>query len=68
VIGTVRSVDVVLPGSAGHDPPDLLPGVAGRSDDVDLAHTLAYHVPGESPRLEYRPVRVTNWEPKARTY
>ena len=39
-----------------------------RNDELYLAHTVAYRRPGESPRLEYRPVRITNWEPKARTY
>ena len=39
-----------------------------RNDEKYLAHTLAYHVPGGKPRLEYRPVRITNWQPQARTY
>ncbi len=39
-----------------------------RSDEKYLAHTLAYHRPGRSPRLDYRPVRITNWQPQARTY
>ncbi|MEP7105341.1 MAG: FAD-binding protein [Chloroflexota bacterium] len=39
-----------------------------RNDEKYLAHTLAYHRPGASPRLEYRPVRITNWQPQARTY
>jgi succinate dehydrogenase flavoprotein subunit len=39
-----------------------------RDDGRFLAHTVAYRRPGEPPRLEYRPVRVTNWQPQARTY
>jgi fumarate reductase flavoprotein subunit len=39
-----------------------------RDDDRYLAHTLAYHRPGQQPRLEYRPVRITQWVPQARTY
>jgi fumarate reductase flavoprotein subunit len=39
-----------------------------RDDERYLAHTLAYRRPGESPRLEYRPVRITSWQPQARTY
>ena len=32
------------------------------------AYRFAYHVPGGRPRLEYRPVRITNWQPQARAY
>ncbi|MBO0684022.1 MAG: hypothetical protein J2P45_12750, partial [Candidatus Dormibacteraeota bacterium] len=39
-----------------------------RDDENYLAHTLAYYKEGASPRLEYRPVRRTQWEPQARTY
>jgi succinate dehydrogenase/fumarate reductase flavoprotein subunit len=39
-----------------------------RDDDKYLAHTLAYHRPGDAPRLEYKPVTITNWQPQARTY
>ena len=39
-----------------------------RDDEKYLAHTLAYHKPGGKPRLEYRPVRITNFQPQARTY
>jgi succinate dehydrogenase flavoprotein subunit len=39
-----------------------------RNDERHLAHTLAYQRPGESPRLEYRPVRITTFQPQARTY
>jgi succinate dehydrogenase / fumarate reductase flavoprotein subunit len=39
-------------------------------DDVDwLKHTLAYRNPdGGAPRLEYKPVAVTKFEPKPRVY
>ena len=43
-------------------------GVPERNDEKYLAHTLAYHRQGKGPRLEYRPVRITNWQPQARTY
>ena len=39
-----------------------------RNDGRYLAHTMAYHRPGEPPRLEYRPVVITDWQPQARTY
>jgi fumarate reductase flavoprotein subunit len=39
-----------------------------RDDDHFLAHTLAYYRPGQTPRLEYQPVRITQWAPQARTY
>jgi fumarate reductase flavoprotein subunit len=39
-----------------------------RDDERFLAHTVSYHTPDGPPRLEYRPVRITNWQPKARTY
>ncbi|MBO0681513.1 MAG: FAD-binding protein [Candidatus Dormibacteraeota bacterium] len=39
-----------------------------RDDEHFLAHTLAYYKEGAPPRLEYRPVRRTQWEPQARTY
>ena len=39
-----------------------------RDDDRFLAHTMAYRQPGGEPRLEYLPVRITRWEPQARTY
>jgi fumarate reductase flavoprotein subunit len=40
-----------------------------RNDERYLAHTLAFRRPGETePRLEYRPVRVTTYQPQARTY
>jgi fumarate reductase flavoprotein subunit len=39
-----------------------------RDDGRFLAHTLAHHRPGQRPQLEYRPVRITQWMPQARTY
>jgi fumarate reductase flavoprotein subunit len=39
-----------------------------RNDERHLAHTLAHRQPGEQPRLEYRPVRIGNFQPQARTY
>jgi fumarate reductase flavoprotein subunit len=39
-----------------------------RDDERYLAHTMAYQQPGGPPRLEYRPVRITTFQPKARTY
>jgi fumarate reductase flavoprotein subunit len=39
-----------------------------RDDERYLAHTLAHYRPGAPPALEYRPVRITNWQPQARTY
>jgi fumarate reductase flavoprotein subunit len=39
-----------------------------RDDERFLAHTVAYCPRQGPPRLEYRPVRLTNWQPKARTY
>lgn len=39
-----------------------------RDDERYLAHSLAFCRPGEVPRIEYRPVRITNWQPQARTY
>ena len=39
-----------------------------RNDEKFLRHTLAYHVDGAAPRLEYRDVHLGKFEPKARTY
>jgi succinate dehydrogenase/fumarate reductase flavoprotein subunit len=39
-----------------------------RDDERFLAHTVAYCQQQGGPRLEYRPVRITNWQPQARTY
>ena len=39
-----------------------------RDDERFLAHTLSYYRPGGAPRQEYRPVRITQFQPQARTY
>ncbi len=39
-----------------------------RDDAGFLAHTLAYRRPGEQPELRYRPVTITRFAPKPRTY
>jgi len=39
-----------------------------RDDERFLAHTLALCQEGCPPRLEYRPVRITQWQPQARSY
>jgi fumarate reductase flavoprotein subunit len=39
-----------------------------RDDEHFLGNTLAYRQPEGPPRIEYRPVRITNWQPQARTY
>ena len=39
-----------------------------RDDEKFLKHTLAYHVDGAAPKLEYRDVRLGKFEPKARSY
>ncbi len=39
-----------------------------RDDEHYLANTMAVHVPGGKPKLSFRPVRITHWEPKARSY
>jgi fumarate reductase flavoprotein subunit len=39
-----------------------------RNDERFLAHTLAHRRLGEPPQLDYRPVRITSWQPQARTY
>jgi fumarate reductase flavoprotein subunit len=41
---------------------------ADRDDQRYLAHTIAYQRPGELPHLEYRPVRISTFQPQARTY
>jgi succinate dehydrogenase / fumarate reductase flavoprotein subunit len=38
-----------------------------RDDEKFLAHSMAYHT-GEGPRLEYKPVTITNWKPVERKY
>jgi fumarate reductase flavoprotein subunit len=38
-------------------------------DDVRfLAHSLAYHQPDDSCRIEYKPVTITRWPPAERVY
>ena len=39
-----------------------------RNDGKWLKHTIAFRGDGALPRLEYRDVRITNFEPQARTY
>jgi succinate dehydrogenase / fumarate reductase flavoprotein subunit len=62
---TVESAAARLESRGGHareDYPD-------RDDKAWLKHTLAYRdAPGIAPRLAYKPVTVTKFEPKARVY
>jgi len=62
---TVESAAARLESRGGHareDYPD-------RDDKKWLKHTLAYRdMDGQAPRLEYKPVTVTKFEPKARSY
>jgi fumarate reductase flavoprotein subunit len=39
-----------------------------RDDAHYLANTMATYVPGGKPKLSLRPVRITHWQPQARTY
>jgi fumarate reductase flavoprotein subunit len=39
-----------------------------RDDTHYLANTMASYVPGGKPKLSFRDIRITNFEPKARTY
>jgi fumarate reductase flavoprotein subunit len=39
-----------------------------RDDERYLKHTMAFREPGQPPRLEYEPVRITTLQPQARTY
>jgi fumarate reductase flavoprotein subunit len=39
-----------------------------REDSKYLKHTIAFHTEEISPRLEYRDVRITNFQPQARVY
>jgi fumarate reductase flavoprotein subunit len=39
-----------------------------RDDSKYLKHTIAFHTDEISPRLEYRDVRITNFQPQARAY
>ena len=41
---------------------------AQRDDDRFLQHSLAYHRPGEPPRMALHPVTVTRWPPGERVY
>ena len=38
-----------------------------RDDDAYLRHTIVKHVDG-IPQLSWKPVTVTKWQPKERTY
>ncbi|HSW51365.1 MAG TPA: succinate dehydrogenase/fumarate reductase flavoprotein subunit [Bryobacteraceae bacterium] len=40
---------------------------SGRDDQKFLAHSMAFRT-GEGPRLEYKPVTITNWKPVERKY
>jgi fumarate reductase flavoprotein subunit len=39
-----------------------------RDDERYLTHTLAYRQPEGPPRLDYRPVTITQWQPQVRSY
>ncbi len=39
-----------------------------RDDDKFLAHSMVYYNGGDRPRLEYKPVTITNWKPVERKY
>ena len=39
-----------------------------RDDEKYLKHTVAFRTDEVMPRLEYRDVRITSFQPKARTY
>ena len=39
-----------------------------RDDEKYLQHTLAWRRPSGPPKLDYKPVTVTNFQPQARTY
>jgi fumarate reductase flavoprotein subunit len=39
-----------------------------RDDQKFLAHSLAYRKDDGSPRVEYRPVKITRWPPGERVY
>jgi fumarate reductase flavoprotein subunit len=39
-----------------------------RNDEKFLRHTVAFRTDGPAPRLDYRDVRITTFQPQARTY
>jgi fumarate reductase flavoprotein subunit len=39
-----------------------------RNDEKYLKHTVAFRKEGAKPRLEYRDVKITHFQPQARTY
>jgi len=39
-----------------------------RNDEKFLKHTVAFKRDGGRPRLDYRDVRITNFQPQARSY
>ena len=39
-----------------------------RHDDKFLKHTVAFHTNTLAPRLDYRDVKITHFQPQARTY
>jgi len=39
-----------------------------RDDEQWLRHILIYHNPDGPPRIDYLPVRITQWEPQVRVY
>ena len=45
-------------------------GVGAFKEDLDkfLKHTLAFRTGETAPRLEYRDVKIMNFQPQARTY
>jgi succinate dehydrogenase/fumarate reductase flavoprotein subunit len=47
----------------GHSRTDF----AKRDDERFLAHSMVYYT-GAQPRLEYKPVTITNWKPVERKY
>jgi succinate dehydrogenase / fumarate reductase flavoprotein subunit len=38
-----------------------------RDDEKFLGHSMVYHTGGK-PRLDYKPVTITNWKPVERKY
>ena len=39
-----------------------------RDDEGWLKHILLYHNTNGTPDIDYLPVRITQWQPKARVY